>query len=721
MTERDSGGGSVPLPSELADLLAARDEAEAARAWDRFLRSYNGRRPVKRDESHSEVAADSHERSTDAGSPPAQLPATIGPYRILRLLGEGGMGLVYEAEQRSEVRRRLALKVLRPGLEAGPILARFDAERQALAMMQHSGIARLYDAGITEDGRPYFAMELVDGEPLTDFADLNKLRLEDRIRLFVRICHAVQHAHLKGVVHRDLKPTNILVTTRDGVPEPKIIDFGIAKAMGDPLTTLTLVTQLGQALGTPAYMSPEQCGAFGNDVDSRTDVYSLGVTLYELTVGRLPIDPEEIGARSFLAQLCLVDSDPPTPSTRFSTLDRSFQEAIARYRRTDPGSLRSELHGDLDWIVMKAIDRNRERRYETPNALAADLERHLNHEPVLARPPGAAYRAGKFVRRHRFGVAVAAAIAVLLTVSTILLSVQAGLLRRERDRAKIEAQNAAAVLAFMDDVLDSPDPYEGAGQDVTVLEALDAAVPRLQEELGGRPIPQAAAEDAIGRAYLSLGRIEDAEPLLASALDLRRAFLPDTSRLIASSVNNYAAVVHETDRFADAEPLYREAVARYRALDGEESADALEPLANLALLFDMRMERFEEADSLYRAAIAIGTRMLYTDDPELALWRQNYAGYLCYVANDSERGIELLRMAIPSLQQEYGPESVNEAVAASLLGYCLTSAGEYAEAEAQLLRVLPVLEAKLGPDHQRTGDARERLARLYEMWERPER
>ena len=628
------------------------------------------------------------------------------------------MGLVYEAEQRTEVRRRVALKVLRPGLDASQVLARFDAERQALAVMQHPGIAKLYDAGLTEDGRPYFAMELVDGDPLTDFADAVKLPLEERIRLFVRVCRAVQHAHLKGVVHRDLKPTNILVTTRDDVPTPKIIDFGIAKAMGDPLTTLTLVTGLGQALGTPAYMSPEQCEASSMDVDSRTDVYSLGVTLYELLVGRLPVDPHEVGAQSFLARLTLRETDPPTPSTRFSTLDRPFQEAIAGFRRTDPGSLRSEVHGDLDWIVMKAIDKDRERRYETPNAFAADLERHLRHEPVLARPPGAAYRAGKFVRRHRWGVATSAAIAVLLAASTVVLSVQAGHLRRERDRAEREAANSEAVLAFMDDIFDSPDPYEGYGPDVTVLEVLDAAVPRLREEFEGRPIPMAAAEDAIGRAYLSLGRVADAEPLLKSALELRRSALEDTSRLIASSVNNYAAVVHETDRFADAEPLYREAIARYRALDGEDAADALKPLANLALLLDMKIGRSEEADSLYREGIAIGSRTLDSGDPDLALWRQNYAGFLCYVRDDPGQGIRLLREAIPALQQTHGAESVNVALARSVLGYCLTSVEEYDRAEDALLEALPVLEARLGPDHSRTRDARDRLARLREARDR---
>jgi non-specific serine/threonine protein kinase/serine/threonine-protein kinase len=629
------------------------------------------------------------------------------------------MGLVYEAEQRAEVRRRVALKVMKPGLNAEEVLARFESERQALAVMQHPGIARLFDAGVTDDGRPYFVMELVDGEPLTDYADSNKLSVSDRVRLIVRVCHAIQHAHLKGVVHRDLKPSNVLVTERDDVPTPKIIDFGIAKATGEPLTERTLVTQFGQALGTPAYMSPEQAGATGLDVDSRTDVYSLGVTLYELLVGRLPIDPHEVGPQGFLAQLVMKESDPPTPSTRFSTLDEDFQAAIARFRRTDPISLKSEVHGDLDWIVMKAMDKDRERRYETPNALAADLERHMAHEPVLARPPSATYRAGRFVRRHQWGVGVSAAISSLLVIFTVFLSMQAAQLRREKNRAEAEAQNAEAVLAFMDNLFESPDPYRGSGPDVTVLEMLDVAVPMLSDEFEGSPIARAAAMDAIGRAYLALERIDEARPLLESALEIRRTVLGDTSSLVASSVNNFAAALHETEYYADAEPLYREAIERFRAIDGQDSDVALIAVANLALLLDDPLGRYDEADELYREAIAIGSRILDPVDKDLALWRQNYAGFLCVERAEPELGIQLLGEAIPVLQQIHGSESASTAIARSMLGYCLTDISEFEQAEDQLLRAVSILEQTPGVEH-RALKARERLVRLYEAWEQPE-
>ena len=659
---------------------------------------------------------DSRTRRPDAS---AGVPESVGPYRILRLLGEGGMGLVYEAEQRAEVRRRVALKVMKPGLNAEEVLARFESERQALAVMQHPGIARFFDAGVTDDGRPYFVMELVDGEPLTDYADSNKLSVSDRVRLIVRVCHAIQHAHLKGVVHRDLKPSNVLVTERDDVPTPKIIDFGIAKATGEPLTERTLVTQFGQALGTPAYMSPEQAGATGLDVDSRTDVYSLGVTLYELLVGRLPIDPHEVGPQGFLAQLVMKESDPPTPSTRFSTLDEDFQAAIARFRRTDPISLKSEVHGDLDWIVMKAMDKDRERRYETPNALAADLERHMAHEPVLARPPSATYRAGRFVRRHQWGVGVSAAISSLLVIFTVFLSMQAAQLRREKNRAEAEAQNAEAVLAFMDNLFESPDPYRGSGPDVTVLEMLDVAVPMLSDEFEGSPIARAAAMDAIGRAYLALERIDEARPLLESALEIRRTVLGDTSSLVASSVNNFAAALHETEYYADAEPLYREAIERFRAIDGQDSDVALIAVANLALLLDDPLGRYDEADELYREAIAIGSRILDPVDKDLALWRQNYAGFLCVERAEPELGIQLLGEAIPVLQQIHGSESASTAIARSMLGYCLTDISEFEQAEDQLLRAVSILEQTPGVEH-RALKARERLVRLYEAWEQPE-
>ena len=338
----------------------------------------------------------------------------IGPYRILETIGEGGMGTVYLAEQREPVRRRVALKVIKLGMDSKAVMARFEAERRALSMMEHSCIATVVDAGITEQGQPYFAMEYVKGIPITDYCDQNKLSLKERIELFQKVCSGVQHAHLKGVMHRDLKPGNVLVTLQDGKPTPKIIDFGLAKATDHHLVEATLFTEHGVLIGTPEYMSPEQAGLGGLDVDTRTDVYSLGVLLYELLVGELPFSRKALRDAGMLEmQRVIREQEPSKPSTRITTLgDLASQCAAAR--RMDVGELQRKLRGDLDWIVLRALEKDRTRRYETAQELAADLERHLTFEPVLASPPSVGYRVRKFVRRYRVQCAAAAVVFVAI-------------------------------------------------------------------------------------------------------------------------------------------------------------------------------------------------------------------------------------------------------------------------------------------------------------------
>ena len=346
----------------------------------------------------------------DATSPQPNsepLGTVIGPYKLLEQIGEGGMGVVYMADQQVPVRRRVALKIIKPGMDTRQVIARFEAERQALALMDHSNIARVLDAGTTDSGRPYFVMELVRGVPITEYCDKNNLPVHERLELFVQVCQAVQHAHQKGIIHRDIKPTNVLVTQVDGHAVPKVIDFGVAKAINQQLTEKTLFTNFAQMIGTPLYMSPEQAEMANQDVDTRSDIYSLGVLLYELLTGTTPFDQQRIREAAFdEIRRIIREEEPPKPSTRISTLGEK-RTVTAAHRKVDPNGLSRLLRGDLDWIVMKSIEKDRTRRYETANGLARDIDRYLSNQPVEACPPSATYRFRKFARRNRIALVTA--------------------------------------------------------------------------------------------------------------------------------------------------------------------------------------------------------------------------------------------------------------------------------------------------------------------------
>jgi len=375
-----------------------------------------------------------------------QVGKRIGNYKLLERIGEGGCGVVYMAEQERPVRRRVALKIIKLGMDTKSVIARFEAERQALAMMDHPNIARVLDAGATETGRPFFVMELVRGFKITEYCDTNHLDTQKRLELFVQVCHAIQHAHQKGIIHRDIKPSNILVTLHDSVPVPKVIDFGIAKATEVQLTEKTLFTAYAQIIGTPAYMSPEQAEMSGLDIDTRADIYSLGVLLYELLTGRPPFDPKQL-MQSGVDQMrrTLLEREPQKPSTILTTLQNDELTATAKQRHAEPPRLISQLKGDLDWIVMKALEKDRKRRYETANALAMDIQRYLHNEPVVARPPSRMYRLQKLVRRNQAVFASAAAITLVLICG---LAVSTWLFFRERDARKraVEAERLQAEL-----------------------------------------------------------------------------------------------------------------------------------------------------------------------------------------------------------------------------------------------------------------------------------
>src|SRR2546427_6985046 len=425
----------------------------------------------------------------------------IGRYKLREKVGEGGCGVVYVAEQEEPVRRRVALKVVKLGMDTRQVVSRFEAERQALAIMDHPNIAKVLDAGTLENGRPYFVMELVRGIKITDYCDQNHLDTTQRLWLFIQCCNAVQHAHQKGIIHRDLKPSNILVTLHDGVPVPKVIDFGIAKATEGRLTNLTVYTELRQFIGTPAYMSPEQAEMSGLDIDTRSDIYALGVLLYELLTGKTPFDANEL-LKAGLDEMRrrIRETEPVRPSTRLSTLRGEELTTTAKRRGLEPPKLINLLRGDLDWIAMKCLEKDRARRYETANGLASDIQRHLNNEPVVACPPSNLYRFQKLVRRNKLAFGAAAGIATALVIglaaSTWSLIKERVALRRAvaaELNAKTEAAKSQQVARFLQDMLNGVGPAVALGRDTRMLqEILDKTAERLGKDLGNQPEVEAA-------------------------------------------------------------------------------------------------------------------------------------------------------------------------------------------------------------------------------------
>ncbi len=647
--------------------------------------------------------------STPSSDDPFPQPERIGPYRILQVVGEGGMGVVYDAEQVKPVRRRVALKMMKVGMDTKDVVARFEVERQALAVMDHPGIAKVLDAGAAEAGRPYFVMEYVRGVPLTEYCDQRKMGTGGRIQLFIAICQAVQHAHQKGVIHRDLKPSNVLVTDQDGQPAPKIIDFGIAKAISQRLTDKTFVTAYGTAIGTPAYMSPEQAEMSGLDVDTRTDIYSLGVMLYELLVGELPTDPSKHSLHGFIAQLVARDTDAPTPSAKVSGSNKA--ENVAALRSTNPSGLQHVLKGDLDWIVMKAIDKDRTRRYETANGLAMELGRYLANEPVVARPPSAGYRAAKFVQRHRPSVIAASVAALALVVGAILTT--AGMIRATRAKAQTrrEAETAQQVSDFLVSLFEMSDPSEARGNTITAREVLDRGAERIDTALTDQPLVQARLLSTVAKVYRALGLYGDARRYYTRALQVRSAALPSDDALVIASMLNLAEIQSLLGAYTTAKSLL--VAVRNRGTSLAATDSLLETVESDLGVIQFQKGQYAAAAAAFQQVVQARERMFGPESEQVAKALRNLGGVNLALGNYAE-GEQQLRRALAIAEQRYGMDSPDIVVFLSNLGAAEYYQNNFQDAEASYRRALTIAEKAYGPDHETVGTLLTNLGGLLE-------
>jgi len=659
------------------------------------------------------VASGPNEGDTDAmrSMDPAETArAIIGRYHLLQKIGEGGMGEVWLAEQKEPVRRRVALKLVKAGLNSREVIARFESERQALALMDHPAIAKVLDAGSTPQGAPYFVMEYVAGVPITAYCDHHRHSTRERLALFERVCEGVQHAHQKAIIHRDLKPSNILVTEVDGRPAPKIIDFGVAKALTQKLTADTLFTRVGALLGTPEYMSPEQALSSGEDIDTRSDVYSLGIVLYELLAGVPPIDLRKIAFDEFLRRLR--EEDPPKPSTKISTQNPAKSTELARNRQTEPHALVKQMRGDLDSIALKALEKDRARRYGSTSDLAADIRRYLNHEAVLAVPPSAAYRARKFVRRYRTALATACAFALVLIVA-------AGVSVRESIRANREAAAAQAVNDFLqNDVLAQASANSQAGPaakpdpDLKVRTALDRAAVRIAGKFGQQPEVEAEIRDTIGQTYMDLGSYPQARKQFERALDLHRKALGVENPKTLRTISHLGYAVYLEGKFAEAEALFHQALEAQRRVLGPENRDTLYSLSNLGNIYYQQGE-YARAEALLSQTLEV-SRRVWGPEHATTVSAMNILANVYWAQNKLARAEALYTQSLEIRRRVLGPEHPLTLAVMNNLANAYNREAKYAQAEALQTEALDIKKRVLGPEHPDTLISMRSLSTIYD-------
>jgi serine/threonine protein kinase len=698
---------------QLGDQLNPLFEVHRALGSDQLLSIFGDQLPQARTPLPTRSLLEMHDAQGPSATEPmvtkvAEQPgAVIGSYKLLQQIGEGGFGVVFMAEQSHPVQRKVALKLIKPGMDSRQVIARFEAERQALAIMDHPNIARVYDGGITLSGRPYFVMELVKGVPITRYCDEHHLTPRERLELFVPVCQAVQHAHQKGIIHRDLKPSNVMVCIYDGKPVPKIIDFGVAKATASKLTERTLYTEFGAIVGTLEYMSPEQAQLDQLDIDTRSDIYSLGVLLYELLTGTTPFQRKQLRQTKLDEMLRLIrEQEPPTPSTRLSTT--AELPAIAVNRGLEPRKLTSLVRGELDWIVMKALDKDRNRRYETANELARDIERYLHNEPVEACPPSTAYRLRKFAAKNKNLLTVAGAFALLLvagaTIST-WQAVRATLAEKRAETSTQEARTQADISQAVNDFLNhsllgQASPELTADRDLKVRTLLDRAATKIEGKFPQQPLVEAAIRATLGRTYEALGEYEHAEQHWRRGHELYKQTLGPEHRQSLSSMAILGQMLMHLARLEEARQLEEEAVSLQQRFLGPEDPDTLWSMNCLAWVLD-RQGRFQEADKLLQELLPLRRRILGPEHLD-TLRTMHLVTVILYRQGRFDECLKLDEELLSLQQRILGAEHPDTLTTRISLASVLGGQGRFEEARCMDEELLPLCRRILGPEHDRT-------------------